>query len=161
MNLAADGKFHGDVQLEHIVSHRTTVAWPEVIGPLTDGFKLNFYITGGEVLGPKCKGKVRPFGGDYVCLRPDGIAIIEVKGTWELDDGALIHCNYDGLADLGPDAFERTIAGDPPALTPARAGARYYSGHPSYTWLNRLQCFAFAIIDIPALSIYFDIYAAR
>lgn len=35
---------------------------PEVIGPVPEGIRVNFYNTGGEVSGPRIRGKLRPVG---------------------------------------------------------------------------------------------------
>ncbi len=49
--------------LEHIFSYTTTLNNPpEVIGPVPEGIRVNLYVTGGKVEGPKVNGKVLPFG---------------------------------------------------------------------------------------------------
>jgi hypothetical protein len=55
---ATDTKLHGEVQLGHICSYRVTVGAPEVIGPLAEGLRLNFYVTGGDIFGPKMRGRL-------------------------------------------------------------------------------------------------------
>jgi hypothetical protein len=107
------------------------------------------------------RGRIRPVGGDWVSLRPDGVAILDIRGIFELEDGALVYANYSGIADLGPDGLERVSAGRPPARIQARLAARYHTGHPAYSWLNRLQCLGHAEIDMLSLSVSFDIYAVR
>jgi hypothetical protein len=52
MTPATATKLHGDAQLEHICSFRATIGTPEIIGPLAEGLRLNFYMTGGEIFGP-------------------------------------------------------------------------------------------------------------
>ncbi|MBK5292096.1 MAG: hypothetical protein JJE04_10520 [Acidobacteriia bacterium] len=43
-----------DYKLEHICSYTATLAAvPEMIGPVPEGIKANFYVTGGEVTGPQ------------------------------------------------------------------------------------------------------------
>lgn len=58
MTTATDTKLHGEVQLGHICSYRVTVGAPEVIGPLAEGLRLNFYVTGGDIFGPKMRGRL-------------------------------------------------------------------------------------------------------
>ena len=55
-----------DYSLEHIFSYTATLSPPEVIGPLPEGVRVNFYVTGGEVKGPKVYGKFRPVGADWL-----------------------------------------------------------------------------------------------
>jgi hypothetical protein len=114
MTAATAAKLHGEVQLEHVCSYWASLAAPEIIGPLAEGLRLNFYATGGEVYGPKMRGRLRPVGDDWLSLRPDGIGVLDVRATLELEDGALIYTTYGGIADLGPDD-ERFVAGNPPA----------------------------------------------
>jgi Protein of unknown function (DUF3237) len=57
--------FVPDYRLEYIFSYTAQVRLPpEVIGPTPDGIRVNFYVTGGEVDGPKLKGKLAPVGGE-------------------------------------------------------------------------------------------------
>jgi Protein of unknown function (DUF3237) len=57
--------FVPDYRPEYIFSYTAQVRLPpEVIGPTPDGIRVNFYVTGGEVDGPKLKGKLAPVGGE-------------------------------------------------------------------------------------------------
>ena len=154
-------KFHNDVQLEHICSFWAVLSAPEVIGPLAEGLRINVYVTGGEVTGPKVRGRLRTVGGDWLSLRPDGIGLLDVRITIESHDGALIYMTYGGVADLGEDGYQRFLAGNPPARVPLRIAPRCYTGHPEYLWLNRLQCVGVGEVDIQQLRVSYDIYALR
>jgi Protein of unknown function (DUF3237) len=77
-----------------------------VIGPTPDGIRANFYVTSGEVEGPTLKGKFAPVGGDWLLIRRDGVAVLDVRATIERHDGALIYLSYSGVADLGPNGYE-------------------------------------------------------
>jgi hypothetical protein len=55
--------------------HNATLR-PEIIGPVAEGLRINFHVTGGEVAGPKLRGILRPVGGDWLTLRTD------VLGSW-------------------------------------------------------------------------------
>jgi hypothetical protein len=73
-----------DYKLEHILSYTGELANPpEIIGPVPEGTRVNFYASGGEVTGPKVRGKVRPVGGDWMTVRKDGVAILDVRATFE------------------------------------------------------------------------------
>ena len=161
MNPPTASKLRNEVQLEHICSFWATLAAPEIIGPLAEGLRVNFYATDGEVLGPKMRGRLRPVGGDWLSLRPDGIAVLDVRATLELEDGALIYTTYGGIADLGPDGYERFLAGNPPARFQLRITPRYYTGHPAYLWANRLQCLGIGEADMQQLRVSYDIYAVH
>jgi hypothetical protein len=162
MASAADtSKLHGEVQLQHICSYRATLSAPEIIGPLAEGLRVNLYVTDGEVWGPKMRGRLRPVGGDWLSLRPDGIGTLDVPATMELADGALIYTTYTGVADLGPDGYQRFLEGNPPAQVPLQITPRYYTGHSDYVWLNRLQCIGVGKADLQQLKVSYDIYAIQ
>lgn len=153
--------FGYEYKLEHLFSMSATLAPMEVIGPVPEGFRGNSYVTGGEVSGPKLNGKVRPVGGDWVLLRKDGIAVLDVRATLEANDGALVYIAYNGVIDLGEDGYEAFLAGRLPALAPIRAAPRCWTGHPNYTWLNRPQCVAIGQVDFLTYTVTYDIYALR
>ena len=46
---------------------------PEAIGPLAEGLRVNFYNSGGEISGPRIRGKLRAVGGDWVTVGKDGL----------------------------------------------------------------------------------------
>jgi hypothetical protein len=75
-------KLHNDVQLEYICSYWATLSAPEIIGPLAEGLRINVYVTGGEVTGPKMRGRLRTVGGDWISLRPDGTGYSTFAPPW-------------------------------------------------------------------------------
>jgi hypothetical protein len=70
-------------KMDHIMSYNVTLAAPEIIGEVPEGFRANFYVTGGTISGPKVLGKFRPAGGDWLLLRRDGVAILDIEATAE------------------------------------------------------------------------------
>ncbi|MDX1982888.1 MAG: DUF3237 domain-containing protein [Bryobacteraceae bacterium] len=148
--------------LEHLFSYTATLgAPPEVIGPVPEGIKVNFYVTGGEVTGPKVRGKVRPVGADWLTLRRDGVAILDVRATLETTDGALILITYPGILDLGEDGYDRFLRGDLPPASQIRTSPRLFTSHPDYVWLNRLHCLGVGQTDLPNNRVAYDVYAVR
>ena len=133
----------------------------EVIGPVPEGFRINFYIASGEFVGVSgFKAKTRPGGGDWCIIRPDGVGILDVRCTTETEDGALIYCTYSGVMDLGPDGYSKLVAGEPlPNGVPVRAVPRNYTSHPNYQMLNRIQCLAIGVADLGRGETRYDIYA--
>jgi hypothetical protein len=151
-----------DYQLEHIFTFGATLENPpEVIGPVPEGIRVNFYSLGGEITGPKLKGKSRAVGGDWLTLRTDGIGILDVRTTLETHDGALIAITYSGVADLGKDGYQNFLEGKlPPRLT-LHIVPRCQTAHPDYLWLNRIQCLGIGEIDMATSYVSYDIYAVR
>jgi hypothetical protein len=150
-----------DYQLEHLFSFTASNRAPEVIGPLAEGIRLNFYCAGGRVEGGRLHGRVLPVGGDWLTVRADGVAVLDVRATIEADDGALIYATYSGLIDLGPDGYERVLRGDLPPQAEIRTMPRFRTSHPAYLWLNRLQCVGIGRADNVRLEAQYDIYALR
>jgi hypothetical protein len=153
--------FNFEPKLEHIFSFNVMVKPPEVIGPLPEGIRTNFYFAGGEINGPKLHGKIRPEGGDWNTLRTDGVGLLDIRGTIETDDGALIYSAYTGVVETGEDGYERFLRQDFPPILPMRSAPRYFTVHPNYLWLNRLQCVGFGEMNLQQLEVRFDVYALK
>lgn len=151
-----------DYSLEHIFSYSITLKNPiEVIGSVPEGIRTNAYFTGGVVKGPKMNGKVLPVGGDWVTIRPDGVGVIDVRATFETNDGALIYTTYLGIYDLGENGYQKFLSQDIPDKFPLRIAPRYHTAHPDYKWLNRLQCIGIGQADLGRLQVDYDIYAVK
>ena len=151
-----------DYKLEHILSYTGELAGsPEVIGPVPEGIRVNFYNTGGEIAGPRIKGKVRPLGGDWMMVRRDGIAVVDVRATFETDDGALILVTYPGVIDLGEDGYDKFLRGERPATVQIRTSPRFGTSHPRDLWLNRLHCLGIGEYAAATNRATYDVYAVR
>jgi hypothetical protein len=148
--------------LEYICSFTITLR-PEVIGPLAEGIRVNYHITGGEVDGPKLRGKVRPGGADFVTMRRDGVAVLDIRLTIETHDGAVIYVVGSGLAYTSEDAYEKAMKKDlPPTITiPLRAAMFYATVHPNYLWVNRLQFMEIGEMVRARSEVRFDLYALK
>lgn len=150
-----------EYRLEHLFSFNAFLD-VDVIGPVAEGIRVNFRVTSGEISGPKLQGKLRPTGGDWLTLRTDGVGILDVRVTFETDDGALIGASYTGVADLGEDGHPRFLAGEsPPSGLPLRVVPRFQTSHPAYTWLNRLQCLGIGEAFLERGEVRYDVYAVR
>ncbi|MGH8456879.1 MAG: DUF3237 domain-containing protein [Stenotrophobium sp.] len=149
-------------QLEHIYSYRAQlVAPPEVIGPVPEGIRANFYVAGGEITGPKLRGKLRPVGADWGTIRSDGVLVIDARITLETDDGALVYMHYNGLGDLGADGHEQFLAGKLPPRFTLRTAPVFRTAHPKYQWLHRLFCIGVGEADLEKFTASYDVYAVR
>ena len=149
-------------QLEHIFSFDAALENPpEVIGPVPEGIRVNFYCRGGEVTGPKLQGRCRSVGGDWLTIRTDGVGILDVRTTLESHDGALIAITYSGTVDLGDDGYQRFLAGNMPPRLTLHTAPRCHTAHPAYLWLNRLQCLGIGEVDVERSHARYDVYAVR
>jgi Protein of unknown function (DUF3237) len=151
-----------DYRLEHVFSYTARLKEPEVIGPLREGLRMNFYVTDGEISCPKLRGKLHPVGGDWFTLRTDGVAILDVRATLEAHDGALIYATYNGVIDMGPDGYQKFLQGQSPSGHPSiHIAPRFHTTHANYLWLNRLQCLGIGQAMLERREVQYDISAVR
>lgn len=146
-------------QLQHVCSFSATLAPPTVVGPVPEGIRAIFSVTGGPVTGPKVRGKLRAEGGDWLTMRADGVCVLDVRATVETHDGALIYVAYSGVADFGEDGYQRFLRGELPAVLAIRVAPRFSTAHPDYLWVNRLQCIGIGEFHSATNSVDYDIYA--
>lgn len=148
-----------EYKMEHVCTYRATLAPPEVFTAPPGDLRVNIYVTGGEVWGPKLQGKLKPLGADWLTLRTDGILMLDVNAVIESNDGALIDVQYNGVADLGPDGYNAFLRGEPVAKFKIRAAPRMRTAHPAYQWINRKQFVNIGEGEIDKLEVSYDVYA--
>ena len=97
--------------------------------------------TGGSFEGPRLTGKIWKGGGDWLLQGPDGATRLDVRVTFETDDGALIYVQYYGVnrSDEGRSVAQprrQSEYGDAYFMT----APRFETGDERYAWLNGLVC---------------------
>lgn len=147
--------------LDHLFSYVVWVEQPQIIGPVPEGIRAIFYVTKGEISGPKLRGRVLPGGGDWLTIRTDGVAILDVRATLESHDGALIYIAYTGVGDFGEGGYEKFLRRELPNKVQLRVAPRFHTSHQSYLWLNRLQCLNIGEVDLEKLEVRYDVYGVR
>ena len=70
------------LDLEYLFSYWATLAPPEVIGPIAEGIRVNFYVTAGEVSGPKCEAGLGPWAATGYCFVPTASACLTFAQLW-------------------------------------------------------------------------------
>ncbi len=148
-------------KLEYVLSYNASLAPPEIIGPIPEGIRVNFYVTDGLFKGPNIQGKVRPVGGDWLTLRKDGIGILDVRATMETDDGALIYIAYTGTLDLGPDGYKNFAEGKLLEFIRLTVASRMHTANPKYEWVNRSQYMQVGEFERDKLLVRYDVYAIK
>jgi len=148
-------------QLDYLCSYQAQLQAPEVIGAVPGGVRVNFYVTGGVVDGPRLRGRLLPVGGDWMTVREDGIGLLDVRATIETHDGALIDLRYEGVGDLGVEGQQRFLRGELPDTLSLRTVPRMRTAHPDYLWLNRLQLLNVGVADLKTFEVRYDVYAVR
>lgn len=107
-----------------------TLAPPSVVPSGPNGTRLIVPITGGTVVGPRINGTVDALGADWLTLRADGTAQLDVRALIRTNDGAIIHTSYKGI--MAPHGDARRIITAP----------LFETGHDDYAWLNSVQAIA-------------------
>jgi hypothetical protein len=133
------------------------------IGPAGEGIRYSLYATGGEVTGPKVQGKIRARGQNCAYLRTDGVEIDNIRRTIETEDGAQILMWYIGVSEWGEDGYQKMLQGGKglPRYIPLRGSVQLQTGHPKYSWLNRLHCLEIGQWDTQKWEAICDVYAVR
>lgn len=127
------------MKLEYLMEYEATLRRPpEMVGSGPFGDRVIVTVTGGTFEGPKLRGKILPTGGDWV-LSKDGVVRLDVRATFETDDGAMIYVQYFGVkrAEAGkpaPAPGAETQYGEEYFMT----SPRFETGDERYAWLNGL-----------------------
>lgn len=106
------------------------------------GTRVIVPVLGGTVEGPEIKGKVLPPGADWVLVRPDGSAELDVRITILTDDGEYIYVVYRGINNVPPEVRARIDAGEDvdPSEYYFRTTPVFETGSEKYGWLNNIIC---------------------
>ncbi|MBK8960753.1 MAG: DUF3237 domain-containing protein [Proteobacteria bacterium] len=150
-------------ELEHVTSYNALLAPPEMIGPVAEGLRLNAFVTGGKVAGPKLNGQFLPGGGDWLTVRTDGIAVLDVRATIETDDGAIVYLYYKGIGECGPDGYKNFLEGAPfpkEGIT-LRTNPWFQTAHPKYQWLTRGFFLEVGAAYLDRGEVCYDIYQVK
>ena len=115
------------------------IAQPLEIGLISGNLRRVIPIAGGEVLGPRIRGKVLPGGADFQIMRADGITDLHARYVIELEDRQLIYVENTGVRYGPPELMEKLRRGEAvdPALIYFRSTPRFETAAPGYEWLMR------------------------
>jgi hypothetical protein len=132
---------------------------PEVIGIFPESLRANFYFApGGIITGSKLNGKVNAVGGDWLTLRTDGVGLVDVRTTFQSNDGAVIAIDYTGRGEFGPNGLQDFLNGTLPRYIPLQSTINFRTADPRYAWLNRIKGIAVGEVDLATLSVRYNVY---
>jgi hypothetical protein len=126
---------------------------------MPDGLRINLHVTEGRFAGPRFEGVVLPGGSNWLRIRKDGVAIVNVTECLQTQTGARIDCLYDGILDLGADGYGRAMRGEFGIMPPFVLAPTYATADKELAWLNRAQCIGVGRVDIRTLRAEYDVYA--
>jgi hypothetical protein len=115
------------------------IAEPIEIGRISGNLRRMIPIAGGDVLGPRIRGKVLPGGADYQIMRADGVTDLHARYVIKTGDGQLIYVENSGVRYGPPELMEKLRRGEAvdPALIYFRTTPRFETAAPGYEWLMR------------------------
>ncbi len=128
------------MKLEHLVTYRADLKPAVNIGAGPVGNRQIYDVTGGAFEGPKLKGKVLPSGGDWAVIGPDNALRLDVRATFETDDGATIYVQYYGVLSPLDAVIAKSARGEPSDFGDFyfMTVPRFETGDPRYAWLNTM-----------------------
>jgi hypothetical protein len=107
---------------------------------MATGHRLVFVASGGTFEGPKLRGKILPGPVDWLVNGSDGVGRMDVRSTFQIDDGANIYIRYNGMQVWTEAAGAKLSKG-----VPIEYGEIYWVAAPvfetgdlHYTWLNNM-----------------------
>jgi uncharacterized protein DUF3237 len=130
----------------------------ELVGVVSDGFRINWHFEDARFVGPVLEGRFLPGAADWMRIRPDGVAIVQVQGCIETRSGARVYCAYGGNLELGHDGYARALRGEFDPWPPFVCAPTYATADKDLEWLNRAQCLIVGRVDMKALTVESDAY---
>lgn len=116
------------------------VGEPQVTPDGPYGIRRFIPITGGTFHGARLSGHLLPGGADCQLIRPDGVAELDVKATFQVDDGTIFLMRGLGMRHGPQEVLDRIAAGD--AVDPAtyyfRETMIFEAPAGPHDWLNRI-----------------------
>jgi len=128
------------MEMRELMTYRAAIRGPVEVGTGPLGTRVIYEVTGGEFTGPRLRGRILPGGGDWLLFDSEGVGRLDVRATFETDDGAHIYLSYHGIMVLN-EALSNALAtgqetqfGDTYFVTQPR----FETGDSRYSWLNRV-----------------------
>lgn len=145
---------------EHVGTFSASLDVPQVVGQVADGFRQIVYVKSGTVSGSKLNGTVLPGGGDWVRVRSDGIFVLDVRVTIELDDGQLALMTESAYGVIPQAVFGRIAAGEEvdPAEYSVRAVMRFETASEQYAWINQTLFIGVGTLGPRVETVSYEIY---
>ena len=104
-------------------------------------------VTGAVVVGDRLNASMKGHAAaDWLKVSPEGYGTLDVKITFETDDGAIVHATYSGRLQFDTMAVYATPL--------------FHTGDERYAWLNRIQAVAKGAFQADGTLIY-EMYELR
>ena len=103
------------------------------------GSRQVFEVVSAEFTGERFSASLKGVAcADWLLVSAEGVATLDIRGTLETPDGAIVYVNYYGKSDFSRGmVFPITIYVAP----------RFETSDPRYAWLNKVQAVGKGIVD--------------
>jgi hypothetical protein len=127
-----------EIRTTHLFTMALDVAGMQPIGATPTGNRRIGLVAGGMFEGARLRGKVLPGGADWIVVRSDGVATLDVRLVLETDDGAAIGMTYRGLRHGPPEVMVRLNRGETvdPSTYYFRIAVTFETASATYAWMN-------------------------
>lgn len=128
------------MKLEYLCTFRAELGDTARLGATPVGERLIADISGGTFEGPRMRGTLKHSGADWAVVGPDGVARLDVRATFETDDGALIYVQYHGLLEMNEAVGAALAKGGDTQIGDAYffSQPRFETSDERYAWLNKI-----------------------
>lgn len=137
------------MKLELLMTYSARLASALDVGEGPYGRRLIVEVDGGRFEGPRLRGTIRKAGcADWLTMGPD-YGHLDVRATFETDDGAYIYVEYQGKLELTP-AVQAALGGSGSTAYGEAyfvTAPRMQTGDARYRWVNNLVCAAEGRLD--------------
>jgi muconolactone delta-isomerase len=126
-------------KLRHVYRVDAALAAPIDLGDTPEGHRRIVALTGGRFTGPQLNGILIPgASADWQIIRPDGVAVGDIRYTLRTDDGALLYVRSRSLRHGPPEVLERLARGEDVSAGEYtfRGSAQISTSAPDLLWLN-------------------------
>ncbi len=148
-------------ELEFLFRLDATFAPPQDLGETPAGSRRILVLEKGNFEGPQLRGLIRTGGSDWVLLRRDGVAELDIRLTLETEDNALIYARGNGIFNMAPELRQALSRGEEidRNLYYFRTAFTFETSASAFSSLNQLL--AIGIGERTAAGMVTDVYAVQ
>ena len=138
------------VELVPLCTVTITLKDPMMLPNTPSGTRSIIEVAAAKLEGERLSGAMKgAASADWATIGPDMTCTLDVRSTFETDDGALVYTQYRGRLDLTKPLGE----------SPIYAAPLFETGDERYAWLNRIQAVAKGKLDGQTLT--YEMYEVR
>jgi hypothetical protein len=145
---------------EFLARFTITIEAPRIAGPTPEGIRVTWNAATGNVKGPRLNAEVLQ-GADWMLIKTDGIARVDVGALLETSDGSKIVMNYSGIIELGEDGYQKFLTNNLHKTLRVWTTPFFSTGDQAYKWLNRRQCISVGEVSMDDLTYIYDVYQLK